>query len=61
MIIKCPHCGKDIELSAADIAALLGQRGGSQTSERKSKSSAANGKKGGRPKKAKPVTIPTTD
>lgn len=35
-----------------NAAATLGRLGGSKKSERKSKSSAENGKKGGRPKKA---------
>jgi hypothetical protein len=34
------------------FAVALGKRGGSSTSEAKRKSSAANGKKGGRPRKA---------
>jgi hypothetical protein len=34
-------------------AAFLGERGGKSTSEAKRKSSAANGRKGGRPKKTK--------
>lgn len=54
MKIECPHCGQPIELSAAEIAALLGVQGGSQTSERKAAAARANGKKGGRPRKSKP-------
>lgn len=37
------------------IAAALGQRGGAAKSERKAATSAANGKLGGRPKKAAPL------
>jgi hypothetical protein len=38
-------------LSMSEIAALLGRRGGSQTSPDKAKAARANGKLGGRPKK----------
>lgn len=44
-IVKCPHCGKDLPL-----ASLMGQAGGSKTSEKKTKSSKENAKKGGWPK-----------
>lgn len=44
--IKCPHCGKKI-----NPAALMGKKGGAVKSEAKAKSSAANGRKGGRPRK----------
>jgi hypothetical protein len=45
----CPHCKKD--LTESEIIALFSAWRGSQKSEKKSKSSAENGKKGGRPKK----------
>lgn len=38
-------------LQVSNIASVLGRRGGSVKSERKSKSSARNGKLGGRPRK----------
>ncbi|MBP9786053.1 MAG: hypothetical protein KBC72_00475 [Acinetobacter sp.] len=47
--MKCPHCNKPINPKI--IAAHMGKLGGSKTSESKKKSSAANGKLGGRPKK----------
>ena len=45
--MKCPHCGKEIDRS------LFASEIGKIKSKRKSKSSAENGKKGGRPKKKK--------
>jgi len=45
--MKCPHCGKTI--TASTLAKNLGAR----KSEAKAKSSAENGKLGGRPKKEK--------
>lgn len=42
--MKCPHCGKTI--TAGTLAKSLGAR----KSERKAKSSAANGALGGRPR-----------
>jgi len=49
--IKCPHCKKEFKLKDSIAASALGKKGGASTSEAKSKSSAENGKKGGRPKK----------
>jgi len=49
--IKCPHCKKEFKLKESAAASALGKKGGASTSEAKSKSSAENGKKGGRPKK----------
>jgi len=43
--VKCPHCGKPI-----NVGSLIGQI----KSDKKAKSSAENGKKGGRPPNKKP-------
>jgi len=55
----CPHCQKGIEAAeiVAAAASLMGKKGVKKgiTSEKKAKSSAENGKKGGRPKK---TTVP---
>jgi len=50
-IFICPHCGKEIEASL--INQWKARQVGSVTSEKKAKTSAKNGKKGGRPKKQK--------
>jgi hypothetical protein len=42
--MKCPHCHKEIKMS------LIASEIGKVKSDKKSKSSAENGKKGGRPK-----------
>lgn len=44
---------------AADIAPIMGKIGGSMTSETKKKSSAENGRKGGRPKRMEEKNTPT--
>jgi hypothetical protein len=41
---------KKLDLTMSEIAALLGRKGGSQTSADKAKAARANGKLGGRPK-----------
>jgi hypothetical protein len=45
----CPHCGKEVDTSL--INQWKAGQVGRGTSEKKAKSSAENGKKGGRPKK----------
>ena len=47
--MKCPHCEQ--EINPEQIASLLGSLGKGKTSDAKKKSSAENGKKGGRPPK----------
>jgi hypothetical protein len=47
----CPHCGKPIDASL--FFAWRSKQLGEMTSEKKAKSSAENGKKGGRPPKEK--------
>ena len=47
MLIRCPHCEKDIPL------ALFTSALGKMTTPRKVKSSRENGRKGGRPRKQK--------
>jgi hypothetical protein len=46
----CPHCKK--ELKEGEVIALFSAWRGSKTSQKKRKSSAENGKKGGRPRVA---------
>lgn len=43
-----------LDIAEINTASEIGRKGGLQTSERKSRSSAENGKKGGRPRKATP-------
>jgi hypothetical protein len=47
--VKCPHCGKEI-----NVGSLMG----SIASEKKKKSSAENGKLGGRPRKTRKNSTP---
>jgi len=53
--MNCPHCNR--ELSESEVlslyGSLMGHRAKGATSERKRRTSAENGKKGGRPKGAK--------
>ena len=49
MHLDCPHCGEPIPLNM--LAKAMGEKGGSQTSPAKKRSSALNGKLGGRPPK----------
>ena len=44
--IKCPHCGKEVEVNPASLM-------GSVKTEAKKRSSRENGKLGGRPRKNK--------
>lgn len=48
--MKCPHCGKKI-----NVGSLMG----SQRTKAKSNAARENGKKGGRPKKAKQAAAPS--
>lgn len=50
-MIKCPHCGNELSYEEVKKISLLFYV--SKTSEKKKKSSAKNGKLGGRPKGAK--------
>jgi hypothetical protein len=50
-MLKCPHCRKDLPLSL--FAAYLGRRAKGKTSPAKARASRENGKKGGRPRKAR--------
>lgn len=52
--MKCPHCGKKI-----NVEAEMGRKGGSVKSEKKAASSAENGKKGGRKPSANKQIIPS--
>ena len=50
-MIKCPHCGHELTREEAKHISVV--YAGSAKSEKKTKSSIENGKKGGRPKGAK--------
>lgn len=49
--MKCPHCGKELDLEALRRELMAEQ--GRAKSEAKQAASRENGKKGGRPRKAK--------
>ena len=55
MKTRCPHCAAiyEIKLTPQQLGSEMGKLGGSKTSPRKAKSSAANGGLGGRPKGSK--------
>jgi hypothetical protein len=58
--LVCPHCGE--EITPEEFAVLRAKFHGAITTPKKSRSSAKNGKKGGRPKgsKNKPNNQPPT-